>query len=191
MVSTVSHLHTCVHIFCQRLFLPLLRCSCGFWLCFCWCATLHLLICICWTVPASLGWSWLCPGLWYLWYAVEIGLPLLYGGFFGFCHVLLKSIIPVPMGYSIKSTIWFHWNHYCYRSSMLLHTGAVQKLRNLEFRLAASWVRVIGYHHRFDLNVHFGQFYPCHSIIPYSIYLNQEEIVCHKKTYFSSFICQK
>jgi hypothetical protein len=42
----------------QRCFLYLLRWSNGFYLCFYWCALLHLLICIFWTTPASLEWNW-------------------------------------------------------------------------------------------------------------------------------------
>jgi hypothetical protein len=44
-----------------RLFLCLLRWSTSFYPCFCYCVVLHLMICICWTIPASLmkqTWSW-------------------------------------------------------------------------------------------------------------------------------------
>jgi hypothetical protein len=64
----------------QRLFLHLLRWSNDFCLLLLMCL-LHLLICICWTIPESLGWSWLCHFEWSYCYVVRFSLPLFYWGF--------------------------------------------------------------------------------------------------------------
>jgi hypothetical protein len=48
-------------------------------------AILHLIICICWTIPASLGWSRFGHGEWSFWYAVGFSLPLFYWGFLHQC----------------------------------------------------------------------------------------------------------
>jgi hypothetical protein len=39
------------------------------------------LICICWTIPVSLGWSQLGHGEWSFWYVVRFCLPVFYPGF--------------------------------------------------------------------------------------------------------------
>jgi hypothetical protein len=65
----------------SRLFLHLLRWSSGFCLHYYECAILHLFICICWTIPVSLGWSQLGNGEWSFWYVVGFGWPLFYWGF--------------------------------------------------------------------------------------------------------------
>jgi hypothetical protein len=46
---------------------------------------LHLIVCICWTIPASLGWSWLDHGVWSFWYVVEFSLPKFYWDFGHHC----------------------------------------------------------------------------------------------------------
>jgi hypothetical protein len=58
-----------------------------FCLCFYWCVLLNLLICICWTIPASLGWSQLGRGEWYFWCVVGFGMPLFYWGLLHWCSL--------------------------------------------------------------------------------------------------------
>jgi hypothetical protein len=67
----------------------------GFCFCFYWCAILHLMICECWIIPASLGWSWLGHGEWPFWYVVGLGLPLFYWGFLYQCSLrwLAKEVL--------------------------------------------------------------------------------------------------
>jgi hypothetical protein len=43
--------------------------------CFCLCAVLHLMVCICWTILPSLEWNRFCHAIWSFWYVVEFGLP--------------------------------------------------------------------------------------------------------------------
>jgi hypothetical protein len=43
------------------------------------------MICICWIIPISLGWSPLGHGIWSFLYAVEFSLPLFYWGFLHLC----------------------------------------------------------------------------------------------------------
>jgi hypothetical protein len=48
---------------------------------------LHLLICICWTIPASLGWRWFGHGVGTFQYVVIIGLPLFCWGYLLLCSL--------------------------------------------------------------------------------------------------------
>jgi hypothetical protein len=61
--------------YCQRLFMHVLRGSCGFCPCFCLYDVLCLWIYVCWTIIASLEWNWLGHGVWSFWY-VEFCLPV-------------------------------------------------------------------------------------------------------------------
>jgi hypothetical protein len=42
---------------------------------------LHLVICICWTIPLSLEGNWFDHGLWSFWHVVEFDLPVFYWEF--------------------------------------------------------------------------------------------------------------
>jgi hypothetical protein len=59
-----------------------------------WFLSLLLLMCYitfidlcCWTIPVSLGWSWLGHGKWSCWYVVGFGLPLFYWRFLHQCSL--------------------------------------------------------------------------------------------------------
>jgi hypothetical protein len=90
--------------FCWRLFLHLLRWSCGFCFCFCWYAVLCLMTCICRTIPVSLEWNWLDHGVWSFWYAVELSLPIFYQGFW---HVSsLKRLVCTFLFLLCPCSVW-------------------------------------------------------------------------------------
>jgi hypothetical protein len=52
---------------------------------FCLYAVLHLLICIYWTIHASLEWNWLDRDIQYFWYTIEFSLPVFYWEFLLLC----------------------------------------------------------------------------------------------------------
>jgi hypothetical protein len=54
---------------------------------FCWYAVLHLMIIVCWTIPAVLGWSQLDHWVWSFWYAAEFCLPIFYWRFLHLCSL--------------------------------------------------------------------------------------------------------
>jgi hypothetical protein len=74
-----------------------------FFLCFCHYVALHLVICICWTIPASLGWNQH-HGVWYFWYAVEFSLLIFYWRFLHPCslkRLASNSLYPLLCNYSV------------------------------------------------------------------------------------------
>jgi hypothetical protein len=80
------------------------RWSCGFCPWFCLHTVLHVLICICWAILASLEWNQLDHGVRSLWCVIEFGLQVLY---LEFLHLWsLKSLTYT----SLFCCVFWFWN---------------------------------------------------------------------------------
>jgi hypothetical protein len=79
-----------------------------FCLWFCSCAASHLFLCVCWTIPASLGWSQLGHGEWSFWYVVGFSLPSFYWEFLHQCS--LRKLAFILLFQCVLVQFWDEYN---------------------------------------------------------------------------------